>query len=117
LYGRNLKKGYPETVDFLRAELPFAVICGASQPGRPEQKGPGEMTGARIQGQPRWRYLVVVDTVVNVVASLVPSPCMTAMIDMEMPAAISPYSTAVAPDSSRTNFTTIDICNASSPCL
>src|SRR5262249_40869827 len=60
--------------------------------------------GACIRGRPR-HHLVGVDTVVNVVASLVPSPCMTAMMDMEMPAAMSPYSTAVAPDSSVTNFT------------
>jgi hypothetical protein len=33
-----------------------------------------------------------------------PSPLTTAMIAREMPAAISPYSIAVAPDSSETNF-------------
>jgi len=32
------------------------------------------MTGARIQAQPDWRYLVGVDTVVNVVASFGAKP-------------------------------------------
>jgi hypothetical protein len=109
LYGRNLKKWYPETLDFLHAESPFAVIGGAFPAASRASKRPRRMTGARIQSLPRWRYLVGVDTVVNVVASLVPSPCMTAMMDMEMPAAMSPYSTAVAPDSSLTNFTRIVI--------
>src|SRR5215210_3230505 len=36
----------------------------------------------------------------NVVLSLVPRPCTTVMIATEMPAAIRPYSMAVAPDSS-----------------
>ena len=35
---------------------------------------------------------------VNLVLSLVPSPLITEMIASEMPAAISPYSIAVAPD-------------------
>src|SRR6516165_5809945 len=38
----------------------------------------------------------------NVVISLVPRPFTTAMIATEMPAAIRPYSIAVAPDSSFT---------------
>ena len=42
-------------------------------------------------------------TDVNLVLSFVPSPFMTAMIASEMPAAISPYSMAVAPDSSARN--------------
>jgi hypothetical protein len=40
---------------------------------------------------------------VNLVLSLVPSPLTTAMIASEMPAAIRPYSMAVAPDSSARN--------------
>src|SRR5262245_50721692 len=39
-------------------------------------------------------------TLVNVVLSLEPSPCTVAIMATEMPAAISPYSIAVAPDSS-----------------
>jgi hypothetical protein len=41
---------------------------------------------------------------VNLVLILVPSPFTTAMIANEMPAAIKPYSIAVAPDSSARNF-------------
>ena len=41
-------------------------------------------------------------TLVKVALSLVPRPCTTAMIATEMPAAIRPYSMAVAPDSSFT---------------
>src|SRR5262249_58624503 len=55
------------------------------------------------------RYLVVGNSFEKAVATLLPSPCMTGMMDMKMPAAMSPYSTAVAPDSSLTNFTRIVI--------
>jgi hypothetical protein len=41
---------------------------------------------------------------VNVVLSLSPMPLTAAMITSEMPAAIRPYSMAVAPDSSAKNF-------------
>jgi hypothetical protein len=41
---------------------------------------------------------------VNLVLSLVPRPLMTAMMASEMPAAIRPYSMAVAPDSSARNL-------------
>ncbi len=40
---------------------------------------------------------------VNLVLSLVPSPFTTAMMASEIPAAIRPYSMAVAPDSSARN--------------
>src|SRR5438046_2413492 len=42
-------------------------------------------------------------TLLNVLVSFVPSPCTTVMIATEMPAAINPYSIAVAPDSSCAN--------------
>ena len=41
---------------------------------------------------------------VNLVLSLVPSPFTAAIMASEMPAAISPYSIAVAPDSSARNL-------------
>jgi hypothetical protein len=41
---------------------------------------------------------------VNLVLSSVPSPFTAAMMASEMPAAINPYSIAVAPDSSAMNF-------------
>jgi hypothetical protein len=40
----------------------------------------------------------------NLVLSLLPRPFTTTMIAIEIPAAISPYSMAVAPLSSRRNF-------------
>src|SRR4026208_1717720 len=43
-------------------------------------------------------------TLVKVEVSLVPRPCTTAMMATEMPAAIRPYSIAVAPDSSATKL-------------
>ena len=43
-------------------------------------------------------YLSWVETLVNVSLSLVPKPLTTAMIATEMPAAIRPYSMAVAPE-------------------
>jgi hypothetical protein len=52
-------------------------------------------------------YLSAFDIVVNVVFKCVPRPFTTGIITTEMPAAIKPYSIAVAPDSSRTNRLTI----------
>jgi hypothetical protein len=46
-------------------------------------------------------YFRAVLTLLKVAFRLVPRPWTTAMIATEMPAAISPYSIAVAPDSSR----------------
>jgi hypothetical protein len=46
------------------------------------------------------RYFSCDEIEVNFVFSLVPMPFTTAMIATEMPAAIRPYSMAVAPDSS-----------------
>ena len=48
-------------------------------------------------------YLSAVWTVPKVVFRLVPRPFTTEMIATEIPAAMSPYSMAVAPDSSLTN--------------
>src|SRR5262245_3810563 len=49
-------------------------------------------------------YLSAVATEVNVVFSFEPSVPTTVMMATEMPAAMRPYSIAVAPDSSFTNF-------------
>lgn len=55
-------------------------------------------------------YLSAVATEVNVVLRLEPRLCTTAMIATEMPAAISPYSMAVAPSSFfRNRITTVFI--------
>jgi hypothetical protein len=43
-------------------------------------------------------YLRALDTLVNVVFNCVPRPVTTAMMATEIPAAIKPYSIAVAPD-------------------
>jgi len=48
-------------------------------------------------------YLIAFDTFVNVVFKLAPVVFTTAIIATAMPAAIRPYSIAVAPDSSRMN--------------
>jgi hypothetical protein len=48
-------------------------------------------------------YLSAVETLVNVVFNFEPRAPTTVMIATEMPAAINPYSMAVAPDSSRMN--------------
>jgi hypothetical protein len=45
-------------------------------------------------------HFSAVCTLVKVVLRLVPTPCTTAMIATAMPAAMRPYSIAVAPDSS-----------------
>jgi hypothetical protein len=45
----------------------------------------------------------------NLLLSLVPSPFTIAMMASEMPAAISPYSMAVAPDSSLRNLRSVFI--------
>jgi hypothetical protein len=50
---------------------------------------------------------------VNLVLSSVPSPFTAAMMASEMPAAINPYSIAVAPDSSAMNFRVIVFMRAS----
>jgi hypothetical protein len=50
------------------------------------------------------RYLSELLMEVNLVFSLVPMPFTMLMIASEMPAAIKPYSIAVAPFSSRKNF-------------
>ena len=49
-------------------------------------------------------YFRAVEMVVNVVFSLVPRPATTVMMATEIPAAINPYSIAVAPDSSARKF-------------
>jgi hypothetical protein len=54
-------------------------------------------------------YLSAVLTVVKVVTRLVPTLCTIATIATEMPAAIRPYSMAVAPCSSRTKRMNLDI--------
>src|SRR5271165_6853387 len=64
---------------------------------RPEPEPP-------VQRRRRSAYLSAVETLVKVVFSFEPRPCTTAMIATEMPAALRPYSMAVAPDSSFTNF-------------
>jgi len=55
-------------------------------------------------------YLSAVEMLVNLAFNCVPRPLTTAMIAMEMPAAIRPYSMAVAPDSFFRNATSLDFC-------
>ena len=64
--------------------------------------GPGMVARARIFDNPAW-------TDVKVEVSFVPRPCTTVMMATAMPAAIRPYSMAVAPDSSPMNFLKVTI--------
>ena len=61
-------------------------------------------SGAKMTAADRVDYFNADETEVNVVLSLEPRPFVTVMMATAMPAAISPYSMAVAPDSSRRNF-------------
>jgi hypothetical protein len=63
------------------------------------------------KGAPDYFSELLID--VNFSFRLVPNPLTTAMIASEMPAAIRPYSIAVAPDSSDKNFKKIR-CNSAS---
>jgi hypothetical protein len=54
-------------------------------------------------------YFSCVEMLEKVVLSLVPMPFTTAMIATEMPAAMRPYSMAVAPDSSFKKRMILDI--------
>jgi hypothetical protein len=54
--------------------------------------------GLPARGSVVWSYLSCVEILPKLVFSLVPMPFTAAMIATEMPAAIRPYSMAVAPD-------------------
>ena len=62
------------------------------------------MTGASRTMSKMKAHLSAVWTLVKVVFSFEPRPCRTAMFATEMPAAMRPYSMAVAPDSSFAKF-------------
>src|ERR1700733_11457416 len=65
------------------------------------EKGSG--TAGALSNQYRIdAYCSAPETLVKVDVNLVPRPCTTTMMATEMPAAMRPYSMAVAPDSSRT---------------
>ena len=77
---------------------------GCDRAPSPKTKRLRRTAGAfRIQRSRRNAYLSAVWTLVKVVFNFEPRPCTTAMMATEMPAAIRPYSMAVAPDSSFTN--------------
>jgi hypothetical protein len=71
-----------------------------------EEKAAGAFEVAR-QLAFRMLYFSEVLTLVKVPLSLVPTPLTAAMIASAMPVAISPYSMAVAPDSSARNLRTM----------
>jgi hypothetical protein len=61
-----------------------------------KQRPPGEAASAnRLQ---RRLYFIAVETLLNVVLSCVPKAWTVAMMATAIPAAINPYSIAVAPD-------------------
>jgi hypothetical protein len=72
-----------------------------------EREAQSEIDEIARKGLLRERYYTAVDIAENVALSLVPIPLMTEMMATAMPAAISPYSMAVAPDSSRKNRVTV----------
>lgn len=62
-------------------------------------------------GQPRWAFVTYFSellTELNIVFRLLPRPLTAARIAIEIPAAIRPYSIAVAPDSFEKNFAIAD---------
>jgi hypothetical protein len=69
--------------------------------------GRGKSSGLRRDKAGRFVHLSAVETLVNVLFKLEPSACTVAMIATAIPAAISPYSIAVAPDSLRINRITM----------
>ena len=64
-----------------------------------KEKGSGD-AGAHSNQYQIDTYFIWVVTLLNVLVNLVPRPFTTEIIATEMPAAIRPYSMAVAPDSS-----------------
>src|SRR5215472_18047289 len=76
-----------------------AEVIGLQTEGPPSHGSPSKSSDVGPLGA----YFSAVDTLVKVVVKAVPVACTAAMIAMEMPAAIRPYSMAVAPDSSLQN--------------
>src|SRR5438445_12517088 len=89
-------------------------MCGGSQAtlGLPRCENGLRETGAQFCFRGGKRYLSAVETEVKVVFNLEPSPCTTAIIATEMPAAMRPYSMAVAPDSSLAKRRSVFMCNS-----
>src|SRR6201996_1392042 len=77
-----------------------ATAAAIAAKHRPETERAPAPTGALSERFIDRAYLSCEEMLENVVFNLVPRPLTTAMIATEMPAAIRPYSMAVAPDSS-----------------
>src|SRR5205807_2253210 len=87
-------------------QVPVQLVdCCAAKAG-------SEKTGAQFCSTGGKSYLSAVETEVKVVFNLEPSPCTTAIIATEMPAAMRPYSMAVAPDSSLTKRISVFMFNS-----
>src|SRR5260370_37749706 len=89
----------------------FAAKTGVQATHRDVPRGktqePGHCgPGSPVANRNRWAdaYLSAVDTEVKVAFRLEPTVPTTVMMATEMPAAIRPYSMAVAPDSSLANL-------------
>src|SRR5437879_1832925 len=79
----------------------------------PKRRRPGAW-GARSRNAPDMGdYFSEVLMVLKLVVSWVPTPCTALMIAIAIPAAIRPYSMAVAPDSSLKNDLMIDFMTGS----
>jgi hypothetical protein len=79
--------------------------------GSPEMKKPPDAAASTFRHYD-CAYFSWVEMLVNLVFRLVPIVLTTAMMATEMPAAIRPYSMAVAPDSFLRNATILDIRDA-----
>src|SRR4051812_21855151 len=105
--GETAARDFPENPSpiFVQNRLELARSKKSKCPDarRPEKKRPRRVAGASseplggtyLPAVPSW-----VDTVLNVFFSWPPSEFTTVMMATEMPAAMRPYSMAVAPDSS-----------------
>src|SRR5262249_41400320 len=81
--------------------------------GGPAERGRSRAPVAFARGNQRPALPSWFDTLVKVFTNWLPSEFTTVMITTEMPAAIRPYSMAVAPDSSRIKRTNTDFMPAS----
>src|SRR5207302_5207628 len=96
----------------------MTLVADRLAPVAPARRPPAEAGGREkvLPGGTRCAhlpaaYFSALDTDVKVAFRLVPTVWTTVTIATEMPAAISPYSIAVAPDSLRTNCIIFDICS------
>ena len=106
LSNRERPAGYHERIDYARQPKndkrsvvdSTLIISAGNKRERPQLCGWGlPILGRNAQTNTRF-YLSWVEMLENVLFNVVPRPLTTAIIATEIPAAIRPYSIAVAPD-------------------